>query len=118
MADRKNPFLEAGFGEYKGIHRMPFALQERAVQHETNRQRVVASILLEIQIMAIVGIIGKTLPLSVRAAGMQNLSGSKDDATEAAHCVPRQLLVAGFPVYDLMRASYPERAWALSLLFG
>jgi hypothetical protein len=118
MGDRKNPFLEAGFGEYKGIHRMPFALKDRATTHETNRQRVVSSILLELHLMALLGIIPKEKPLTLHRASLQSLSGDQDDATEAAHCAPRQIMVGTEPVQDLLRWSFPERAWALGLLFA
>lgn len=118
MADRKNPFLELGMGEYKGIHRMPFALKERATTHEINRQRVVGSILLELHIMAIMGIIKRELPLTLRGAVLQSLGGNREDSTEAAHCVPRQVLFGNDTPQDILLRSFPERAWALSLLFA
>jgi hypothetical protein len=118
MADRKNPFLESGFGEYTGIHRMPFALKERAMMHETNRQRVVSSILLDLHIMAIMGLIKKEEPLKLCGAVTQNLGGSQENSTEAAHCAPRQLLIGTETPQALLLKAFPERAWALDVLFA
>lgn len=116
MADRTNPFLEIGFSEYTGIHRMPFALKERAVTHEHNRQRVVVSILLDLHLMALAGFIGKSSPMRLRGAIMQNLEGHEGDA--AAHCAPRQLLIGTRSPQAILFKPMPERAFALDVLFG
>lgn len=118
MADRKNPFTEIGFPEYTGIHRMPFALKDRAVMHETNRQRVIASIILDLHFMAVLNIIKAGEPISLGKAVAQNLKGTDQDTTEAAHCAPRQLLVGTQSPQELLQAVIPERAWVLSVLFG
>lgn len=118
MADRKNPFTQIGFGKYEGIHRMPFALKDRAITHENNRQRVVGSILSDLHIMAVLGMIPKGLPLSLRGAAMQNLEGSNENLTQAAHCAPRQLYIGAEPAQWFLRQTFPERAWALEVLFA
>lgn len=116
MADRKNPFLEIGFSEYAGIHRMPFALRERAVTHENNRQRVVVSILLDLHLMALSKLIEPAAAIGLRGAVAQNLEGHEGDA--AAHCAPRQLIINGRPPQEILAQKMPERAWALDVLFG
>lgn len=118
MADRKNPFIEIGFSKYEGVHRMPSALKDRATTHETNRQRVVSSIFLDLHFMAILGIIGKQLPVRLSGAIVQNLEGAAEDTSQAAHCVPRQLIIGTKSPQELLREVFPDRAWALSVLFA
>lgn len=126
MSDRDNPFKRAGFPEYAGFHLMPFGWKERAATHEVNRQRVVASLLLDIHIMAVLDIIGKgktvslKKPKKVKAVGavVQNLEGSENDGTEAAHCAPRQIVINSVPVQNLLKRKFPDRAWAMEVLFG
>ncbi|MGI9035531.1 MAG: hypothetical protein ACR2GD_05775 [Pyrinomonadaceae bacterium] len=115
---RKNPFTEIGFAKYEGVHRMPFALLERAVTHETNRQRVVGSLLLDLHIMAVLGMIPKGLPISLRGATMQNLEGSSANMTQAAHCAPRQLYIGAQTPQMILQKSFPERALAMEMLFA
>lgn len=116
MADRTNPFLEIGFSEYEGIHRMPFALKERAVTHENNRQRVVVSIMLDLHLMALSGFIKNSAAIGLRGAVTQNLEGHEGNA--AAHCAPRQLIINGRPPQEILSRTMPERGWALDVLFG
>lgn len=118
MTERKNPFTEIGFAKYEGIHRMPFALKERAITHEINRQRVVCSLLLDLHLMAVLGIIPKGLPLTLRGAISQNLEGSGENMTQAAHCSPRQLYIGSETPQRLLRKVFPERAWAIDVLFA
>ena len=118
MAERKNPFTQVGFAKYEGIHRMPFQLKDRAITHEINRQRVVGSILLDLHIMSAVGIIPKGLPISLRGAVMQNLEGSGERMTQAAHCAPRQLYIGAETPQWFLRKTFPERAWAMEILFA
>jgi hypothetical protein len=125
MADRKNPFIEIGMPDYTGIHLMPFAMRERAETHERNRQRVVLSILLDIHLMALAGYVKEHDLLGLRGAVSQNLEGRADDATAAAHCVPRQLLIAIRTPQDILLnpltahlPPIPERSFALNVLFA
>lgn len=111
--------------EYEGVHRMPFALRERAETHERNRQRVVLSVLLDLHLMSLAGYIEATQPLGLRGAISQNLEGSADDATAAAHCAPRQLLVGVRPPQNILLAPLlngllpmPERAFAVDVMFA
>lgn len=124
MADRKNPFLEIGYAEYTGIHRMPFALKERAVTHEHNRQRVVVSLLLDLHLMSLSGFIPAGAVLGLKGAVSQNLEGHEGDA--AAHCVPRQLIINSRTPQEILAnpspvssgKPMPERARAVDVLFA
>lgn len=116
MGHRKNSFDQIGYNA--PIPRMPALLKDAATEHETNRQRVVASILLDLHFMALKGIIPKGAPLKVARAVSQNLKGSKTDSTQAAHCAPRQVIIGVESAQELMQRVFPERAWALSILFG
>jgi len=116
MGTRKNSFNEIGYDA--AIARMPTALKDAAIEHETNRQRVVTSILLELRIMTIAGFIQNKHLLKLSRAASQNTKGSKDDATEAAHCVPRQVRIGTESMQEILFRVFPERAWAVSVMFG
>ena len=111
--------------EYAGVHMMPFSLRHRAETHERNRQRVVLSILLDVHLMALTGYIKKGDLITLRGAISQNLEGSAADATAAAHCVPRQLLINIRTPQDILfnplgddLPPMAERAFALDVLFA
>ena len=116
MGHRTNFFDKIGYNAL--IPRMPLKLKEAATEHETNRQRVVASILLELHFLALKNIIPKHQPLKVAKAVSQNLTGSRADSTQAAHCAPRQVIIGAHSVQKLMQKVFPERDWAVSVLFG
>lgn len=117
MGTRKNAFNQIGYGS-AAIPRMPTALKEAAIEHEKNRQRVVASILLELCFMRIKGIIENKQLLRLSKAASQSLKGSKEDSTQAAHCVPRQVRFGTETMQEVLFRVFPERAWAISVMFG
>jgi hypothetical protein len=116
MADRKNPFIQIGFPEYAGVHMMPFGMLERAIKHEVERQRVVASIILELNLMAVVGVLKKDVKVSLGGAHFQSLKGEDANATEAAHCAPRQILLNGRPADEAF--SNAADGFRLKVMFG
>jgi hypothetical protein len=116
MADRRNPFTSIGFSEYRGPHFLSFNLKDRAIEHESNRQRVVASILIDLYLMAATGIIEEGQSLSLTGAKSQSLQGQSGNA--AAHCAPRQVIIDGTTAQDVLAEKIPERAFALEALFG
>ena len=118
MTDRRNPFTEISFAKYEGVHRMPFALKERAIRHETNRQRVVGSLLVELFIMTGFGILPEGLAVTLRGAISQNLEGSSKNMTQAAHCAPRQIYIGAETPQQILQKVFPERAWAFDVLFA
>ena len=118
MSSRKNPWKEIGRPDYEGVHLMPFDLENRAVQHELNRQRVISQIFLDLYCMAALGLFKKGMPVALRGASSQNLSGSKSDQTEAAHCAPRQILIGTQRPQDILFLSFPERAFVIDSLFA
>ncbi len=118
MGNRKNPWTSIGFSTYEGFHMMPFDIRKRAETHELNRQRVVASILRELYVMATLEIIGKDKLLTVKRAISQNLRGSRSDMTEAAHCCPRQVMVADKSPTELLQTAFPERAFVVNAFFA
>ena len=118
MTDRKNPFTEIGFAKYEGVHRMPFALRERAIRHEMNRQRVVGSLFVELFVMTGFEILPNGLAVTLRGAISQNLEGSSESVTQAAHCAPRQVYLRSETPQQILRKVFPERAWALDVLFA
>jgi hypothetical protein len=117
MGTRKNSFNQIGYSS-AGIQRMPTALKDVAAAHEKNRQRVVASILLELIFLSLTKIIKEKSMVRLSKAVSQSLKGSKEDSTQAAHCVPRQVRVGTETVQELMYRAFPERGWAVSVLFG
>ena len=117
MGTRKNTFNQIGYGS-AAIPRMPTGLKEAAVEHEKSRQRVVASILLELRLMMLKGVIENKQLLRLSKAVSQNLKGSKEDSTQAAHCVPRQIRFGTETMQEVLFRVFPERAWAVSVMFG
>lgn len=117
MGTRKNSFNQIGYSS-AGIQRMPTALKEAAIEHETNRQRVVASILLELQFMMLKGMVKNKHLFKLSKAVSQSLKGNKEDSTQAAHCVPRQVRFGVEAMQDVLFRFFPERAWAVSVMFG
>jgi hypothetical protein len=116
MANRRNPFIDIGFSEYAGVHLMPFGIEERAQTHEINRQRVVASIILDLHFMTIKRFIEENSIVTYRGAISQSLEGHAGN--QAAHCAPRQIYVNGRAIQHAMQHRYPERAFALDALFA
>lgn len=118
MGKRKNPWTSIGYSTYEGFHMMPFDLRRRGETHEINRQRVVSSILLELYVMATVGIIKKDRIITVKRAISQNLRGSQKEMTEAAHCCPRQVMIGDKTPTELLQTAFPERAFAVNAFFA
>jgi hypothetical protein len=116
MGTRKNPFEQIGY--QAAIPRMPTALKHAAIEHEKSRQRVVASILLELHMMTTAGLIQEKQLIRLSKAISQNLKGSKEETTQAAHCAPRQVLIGVESMQELMHRVFPERAFAISIMFG
>lgn len=116
MGTRKNFFDKIGYDA--PIERMPTVLKDAAVRHETNRQRVVGSVLLELHIMMIAGFIENKELLRLGKAASQNTTGNKDDSTEAAHCIPRQIRIGTDTLQDILFRVFPERSWAVGAMFG
>lgn len=118
MGTRKNTFNQIGYSS-AGIARMPTGLKEAAIEHETNRQHVVASILLELVFMSLIGAFDSVNHLlTLKKAVSQSLAGNKEDATQAAHCVPRQVYFGTETMQEILHKIFPERAWAVSVMFG
>ncbi len=118
MSSRINPWKQIGRPDYKGVHRMPLDIENRAVTHELNRQRVITQILLDLYCMVVVGLIPDGGRVELKGAGSQSLSGSKKDGTEAAHCAPRQILIGARRPQDILFEHFPERGFALNTLFA
>lgn len=118
MGKRKNPWTAIGYSNYEAFHTMPFDIRKRGEMHELNRQRVISSILLELYVMATVGIIPKDRLLTVKRAVSQNLRGSEKDMTEAAHCCPRQVMIGDKTPTELLQTAFPERAFVVNAFFA
>jgi hypothetical protein len=94
-----------------GDEAAPRSLKDRARWHEGRRQRVVASILLELYLMAAAEIIPKnTKSIRLIKACWQDDFGSADEQTQAAHCAPRQLIIRSRQAHDLLRIPLPDRS--------
>ncbi len=118
MGKRKNPWTAIGYSTYESFQMMPFDLRRRGETHELNRQRVISSILLELYIMATVGIIKKDKIVTVKRALSQNLRGGQKDMTEAAHCCPRQVMIGDKTPTEILQTAFPERAFVVNAFFA
>jgi hypothetical protein len=107
MGDRQQVDWWIDFGD----EAVPKSTKGRAIWHEGRRQRVIVSILLEIHLMSLVEIIPKSCKsFKVEKAYWQDDSGAADDETQAAHCVPRQLVINGKHPHDILaRYSFDRR---------
>ncbi len=118
MGKRKNPWTAIGYSTYEAFSSLPFDLRKRGEQHELNRQRVVSSVLLELYVMAAIGIIPKDRIITVKRAVSQNLRGSQKNMTEAAHCCPRQVMIGDKTPTELLQTAFPKRAFVVNAFFA
>lgn len=115
MGDRQQVDWWIDFGDES----LPRSTKGRAIWHEGRRQRTIVSILLEIHLMALVEIIPKSCRgFKVEKAFWQDAWGAADNDTQAAHCVPRQLVVNGKHPHDLVARYSTERRDFLQGFFG
>ena len=107
MSERQQSEYWLDFGDEGS----PRALKDRAQWHESRRQRVVASILLELHLMAATGLISKQAKaMKLVKARWQDDFGSDEDETQAAHCVPRQLIINTREPAEILRVPLPDRS--------
>ena len=115
MGDRQQVDWWIDFGDES----VPRSTKGRAVWHEGRRQRTIVSILLEIHLMALTEIIPKSCRgFKVEKAYWQDDSGSADKDTQAAHCVPRQLVINGKHPHDMLSRYSTERRDFMQGFFG
>ncbi len=115
MADRQQVDWWIDFGDES----VPKSSKGRATWHEGRRQRTIVSILLEIHLMALVEIIPKSCRgFKIEKANWQDGWGSSDDDTQAAHCVPRQLVINGKHPHDMLTRYLPDRRDFMQGFFG
>lgn len=102
-----------------GDESVPKSTKGRAVWHEGRRQRTIVSVLLEIHLMALTEIIPKSCRgFKVEKAFWQDDEGCDDDETQAAHCVPRQLVINGKHPHDILARYSSERRDYMQGFFG
>ncbi len=102
-----------------GDESVPRSAKGRAIWHEGRRQRTIVSILLEIHLMALTEIIPKSCKgFKVEKAYWQDDTGSEDKDTQAAHCVPRQLVINGRHPHDILMKYSRERRDFMQGFFG
>lgn len=118
MTNAQNPFKLERFGNIKKTREQEFDLKYHAMMHETNRQHVVASILLELYLMAAKGFIRQGSAVKLQRAVAQELSGAKQQATEPAHCMPRQILIGTQTPQNILQDAFPSRALVVDSFFS
>ncbi len=107
MAERQQADYWIDFGDDGA----PRAVRDRAQWHETRRQRVIASILLELHLMAATGIIPKSARgFTLIKARWQDALGAEDKETQLANCAPRQLVIHSREPQELLRKILPDRS--------
>lgn len=115
MGDRQQVDWWIDFGD----EAVPKSTRGRAIWHEGRRQRVIVSILLEIHLMAWSEIIPKSCrSFKVEKAFWQDAEGSDDDDTQAAHCVPRQLVINGKHPHEILGKYSADRRDFVQGFFG
>lgn len=107
MAERQQSEFWIDFGDEGS----PRSIKDRARWHEGRRQRVIASILLELHLMACTEIIPRTArSITLVRARWQDDFGSADKQTQAAHCAPRQLIIRSSEPHRFLLKDLPDRA--------
>jgi hypothetical protein len=115
MGDRQQTDWWIDYGDES----VPRSTKGRAIWHEGRRQRTIVSILLEIHLMSLTEIIPKsTKSFKVEKASWQDDSGSANDDTQAAHCVPRQLVINGKHPHDILMKYSRDRRDFMQGFFG
>jgi hypothetical protein len=102
-----------------GDESVPRSTKGRALWHEGRRQRTIVSILLELHLMALAELIPQSCRgFKVERAYWQDDSGSSDDETQAAHCVPRQLVINGRHPHEILERYSRDRRDFMQGFFG
>ena len=102
-----------------GDEAVPKSTRGKAIWHEGRRQRTIVSILLEIHLMALTAVIPRsTRSFKVEKAFWQDDEGCDEDETQAAHCVPRQLVINGKHPHDILMSYSRERRDFMQGFFG
>ena len=102
-----------------GDEAVPKSVKGKAIWHEGRRQRTIVSILLEIHLMALTEIIPRSCrSFKVEKAFWQDFEGCDEDATQAAHCVPRQLVINGKHPHEILLRYSRERRDFMQGFFG
>lgn len=115
MGDRQQTDWWIDYGDES----LPRSIKGKAIWHEGRRQRTIVSILLEIHLMALTEIIPKSCKgFKVEKAYWQDDSGSADKDTQAAHCVPRQLVINGKHPHDIIGKYSTDRRDFMQGFFG
>lgn len=115
MGDRQQTDWWIDYGDES----VPKSTKGKAVWHEGRRQRTIVSILLEIHLMSLTEIIPKSCRgFKVERARFQDDEGCDDDDTQAAHCVPRQLIINGKYPHDILMKYSADRRDFMQGFFG
>lgn len=104
-----------------GDDRDPRSLASRARQHQSHRERAVATILADLHLMAITKVVlpsKQSWNVGTEKAFWQDVKGSQAKGTEAAHCVPCQIKINAFRPEQFVRKFSVERANMIELYFG
>jgi hypothetical protein len=96
----------------------PRSIEGRARVHQGHRERVVATILTDLHLMAVADIFPSTILVGAEKAYWQDVKGSKAKGTEAAHCVPCQIRITGKLPEQYLRKFSSDRADTISAYFG
>jgi hypothetical protein len=75
-------------------------IEKIAAAHAQRRCEIVAYILCHVHLMRVYGRLGANATTATRGAGVQFFQGEKKKSTEGAHCVPRELIADGKPLYE------------------
>lgn len=118
MTNTQNPFKLERFGNIKSSQASEFDLKYHATTHEDKRQRIVATILLDLYLMAAIDLIPTGTAIKLQRAVAQDLGGAKEATTEAAHCTPRQVMLGTETPQAILQSVLPHRAPVVDAFFA
>lgn len=102
---------------------IPTDLKSRAEWHESNRERAITIVLMDLFFTAVKNYIkkGQTIKAvekSLKLAGAEWQSWESTSGNQAAHCIPRQLYVESKPFDEFLEKYVPDRVVAIVFLFA
>ena len=118
MQGSQNPFKTERFGNLKRENKASSEdLRYHAEVHEAKRQRVIASILLDLYLMAAKKMFTPGTSVKLQRAVAHDPDGGRGETFEIAHCVPQQIILGTRLPQDILRLKSPDQAGELDSFF-
>ena len=119
MQGSQNPFKRERFGNLKRENKSGDEdLRYHAEVHETKRQRVITSILLDLYLMAAAKMFAPGTSVKLQRGVAHDPDGGREDKVETAHCAPQQIMLGTRRPQEILRLKFPQRAETVDSFFN